>query len=73
LEPKIKLGWIGKQKGILQVLWERGFIDEANINQYTIDGRKDAFKVHQPQTSLKHLLTSCMDFEKEGSLPQSMG
>jgi hypothetical protein len=71
--PKIKLGWMGKQKGILQVLWERGFIDEANINQYTMDGRKDAFGVHQPQTSLKHLLSSCTDFEEEESLLQSMG
>jgi len=64
---------MGKQKGILQVLWERGFIDEANINQYTMDGRKDAFGVHQPQTSLKHLLSSCTDFEEEESLLQSMG
>ncbi len=71
--PKIKLGWMGKQKGILQVLWERGFINEANISQYMMDGRKDAFGVHQPQTSLKDLLSSCMDFEEEESLLQSMG
>jgi hypothetical protein len=71
--PKIKLGWIGKQKGILQVLWESGFIDKANINQYTMDGHKDSFGVHQPQTSLKHHLSSCMDFEEEESLLQLSG
>jgi hypothetical protein len=24
-------GWVGKQKGLLQVLWERGWIDESNL------------------------------------------
>jgi hypothetical protein len=36
--PKIRQGWQGKQKGILQILWERDWIDESNINQYTMDG-----------------------------------
>ncbi len=63
---------MGKQNSILQVLWETGFIDEVNTNQYTIYGHKDAFGVHQPQASLKHLLSSCMDFEGEESLIQSV-
>jgi hypothetical protein len=29
------------KRGFLQVLWERGWIDEGNINQNTMDGRKD--------------------------------
>ncbi len=70
---KIRQGWQGKQKGILQILWERGWIDEFNINQYTMDGRKDTFGVLQPTTSLKYLLSSCKDFEEEESLLQSMG
>ena len=71
--PKIKEGWETKPKGLLQVLWERGFIDASNLKQYTMDGRKDAYGVHQPNTSLKYLLGSCKDFENEESLLQSMG
>jgi hypothetical protein len=71
--PKIKLGWVGKQKGVYQVLWERGLIDPHNLNQYTMDGRKDQFGVLQPHTSLKHLLGSCRDFQEEESLLQTMG
>jgi len=37
--PKVKEGWDGKSKGILQVLWERGFIDTLNLKQYTMDGK----------------------------------
>jgi hypothetical protein len=36
-------GWEGKPKGMLQVLWERGFIDPTKKKEdYTIDGKKDA-------------------------------
>jgi hypothetical protein len=33
-------GWADKGKGLLQVLWERGWIDETKISQYKIDGTK---------------------------------
>ncbi|KAI2493895.1 hypothetical protein MHU86_20622 [Fragilaria crotonensis] len=39
-EPKVKEGWVGKSKGLLQVLWERGFIDANNLSRYTLTGRK---------------------------------
>ncbi len=55
---------MGKAKGMLQVLWERGFIDEANIPQYTIDGRKDAYAVVLPNTSLTFMVPNLQDFEK---------
>jgi hypothetical protein len=71
--PKIRQGCQGKQKGILQIIWERGWIDESNIDQFTMDSRKDAFSVLQPTTSLKYMLSSCKDFEEEESLLQSMG
>jgi hypothetical protein len=29
-----KPGWAGKGKGLLQVLWERGWIDESKISEY---------------------------------------
>jgi hypothetical protein len=44
---------MGKAKGMLQTLWVRGFIDEANIQQYPINGRIDAYGVVLPNTSLK--------------------
>ena len=50
------------------MLWERGFIDALNLNQYTMDGRKEAYGVHQ-----KYLLGSCKDFKIEESLLQSIG
>jgi hypothetical protein len=48
-------------------------MDEGNINQYTVNGRKDAFGIFQPHTSLKYLMGSCKDFEEEESLLQLMG
>ncbi len=57
--PKIKTGWVGKPKGIYQLLWERGFLDPNNLNKYTINGWKDQFGIHQPHTSLKYLHGSC--------------
>ena len=40
---KVKEGWAQKQKGLLQVLWEHGFIDTSkNIKSYyTINGIKN--------------------------------
>lgn len=70
---KMKIGWVGKPKGTYQVLWERGFLDPNNLNQYTMDGRKDQCGIHQPHTSLKYLLGSCRDFQEEESLLQTMG
>ncbi len=30
----IQQGWEGKQKGLLQVLWECGWIDESKLSEY---------------------------------------
>ncbi len=43
IEQKNLEGWEGKQKGLHQVLWERGFIDVNNVGSYTMNRRKDAF------------------------------
>jgi hypothetical protein len=58
---------------MLQVLWEHGFIDVTNINQYTVGGRKDEMGVLQMEMSLKFLWQNCLDFEEEESLLQSKG
>ncbi len=59
IEQKIVEGWEGKQKGLLQILWERGFVDVENLSAYTVDGRKDAFGVVQKETSLVDCTPKC--------------
>jgi hypothetical protein len=44
---KVQQEWERKQKGLLQVLWEHGWIDTTRLNQYTIDGTKDLYGVWQ--------------------------
>ena len=38
-------GWEGKLKGILQVLWEQGWIDAHGLQHYTINEKKDSFRI----------------------------
>ncbi len=70
---KVVEGWQGKTKGLLQVLWERGFIDPTNAVRYIMNGRQDACGVFMPDTSLKLLMSYCKDFEDEESLLQVNG
>ena len=75
ISQKILEGWEGKPKGLLQVLWERGWIDNSDdkaIQNYTIGGRKNEFNLVQSEFSLKHLMASCTDFEEEETMLQSM-
>ena len=39
-EHVIEPGWVGSAKGLLQVLWERGWIDVAKLGEYSINGKK---------------------------------
>ena len=64
--------WKAK-KGLLQVLWEHGFIDELRLETYTLNGKQDAFRFVQKDFSLKLLKGNCLDFEEEEILLQSMG
>jgi hypothetical protein len=46
IDPKItktreKKGWEGQPKGLLQVLWERGWIDHDHYDRYTMDPAKN--------------------------------
>ena len=47
--PKIKEGWVGKAKGLLQVLWERGYIETSKLSSYTLTGRKDELGERKPR------------------------
>jgi hypothetical protein len=78
IEEEIKeteKGWEGKPKGMLQVLWERGFIDPAKKKEgdCAIDGKKDAFGNVIRKTSLKHLMSLLVDFIQEETLLQCHG
>lgn len=64
-------GLEGKQKGLLQVRWERGIIHINNLGVYTVDGKKDAFRVIQKETSLKHLIFQLHRFQRRGVLVTS--
>jgi hypothetical protein len=63
---KIKEGWLGrKTKGLLQVLWERGFIDTNKLSSYTLTGKKNEFDIVDESLSLRHLMSMCPDFLNE--------
>ena len=40
-EAKIIEGWVGKPKGALQLLYERGWVNPRCIGQYTAEGKKN--------------------------------
>jgi hypothetical protein len=75
---KVKEGWVGKPKGMLQILWERGFIDPAIeptkvTEYYTNDGKKDAFGNLIPNTLLRMMKNALTDFIEEETLLQFHG
>ncbi|KAI2489896.1 hypothetical protein MHU86_24684 [Fragilaria crotonensis] len=62
---------MGKAKGLLQVLWERGKIDSTRIKQYSLTGKKDDFgTVVDYSTSLRHIMGLCHDFVNEEGMLQ---
>jgi hypothetical protein len=67
---KIKEGWEGKTKGLLQVLWERGLIDASNVKNYSLTGKKDDLGTVDNSTSLRHIMGMCHDFLNEEGMLQ---
>ena len=70
--PNDDAGWVGKQKGLLQVLWERGWIDESRLDDYAII-KKDYAGAVDKELSLQCIMESCLDFADEMTELQSMG
>ena len=68
-----KEGWMGKPKGLLQILWERGFVDEKNVSLYSLKGKKyqldedGNLKKQFERYSLRTLMKRCSDFANEKS------
>jgi hypothetical protein len=74
LDEVVLKGWEDIPKGVLQILWERGFIDpEKQKEDYTADGKKDAFGNGIRETSLKHLMSVLTIFIEEETLLQYHG
>jgi hypothetical protein len=70
---EITEGWEGKPKGMLQILFERGFINPERMNEYTVDGKNDAFGNHVTGTCLRYLMEQLSDFQDEETLLQYHG
>lgn len=71
-----KKGWEGQPKGLLQVLWERGWIDEGNLEKYTMEPATDAdgeVLEGAEEWSLRVLMASCLDFAEEVTALQDVG
>jgi hypothetical protein len=74
-------GWEGKAKGMLQILFEQGFLDPSKIanrdlskiTECTVDGRNDAFGNLFPETSLRCHMAQLSDFQDEETLMQHHG
>ena len=68
---KVKPGWQGKPKGLLQVLWERGFINEEELEQYKLESTDEDGQMIE-EYSLRHLMSNCTDFDTEKSQLQTI-
>ena len=70
-EKVIKEGWVGKPKGSLQVLYERGWIDPNDISKYTAKGKADYIpKFDGDHCSIDKLMSLQVDFVSEVTLLQ---
>jgi hypothetical protein len=61
---KVKPGWEGKGKGMLQILYERGWICEEHLDRYKKKVVDDAGLIVK-EYSLGNLLEACTDFANE--------
>ena len=62
--------YVGKAKGITQVLFERGLLDPNK--KYTLKGNVNKAGDHDRTTSKLHILQSCPDFANEVSLLEQL-
>ena len=69
---RVKHKWVEKKRASFK-FFGSGEIEIAIPGKYTIEGSLDGFGIKRYDTSLKHLLANCVDFEEEESLLQSIG
>ena len=69
----IREGWCNKPKGMLQILWERGFIIPAkDVRFYSVNGKEVNIDSKEiiAGTSLKQIVDRLPDFKEELTLLQ---
>ena len=74
---RLKQSYVGTGKGILQTLWERGFVDVTKMKEYKAIAKDRVTKKEIPHFSLLSMLKSQPDFATEVSqlkyVAQSLG
>ncbi len=68
-----KQGWLGKAKGSLHILYERGMVDKNNLSQYSQKGKTDDLGNCNKETSLDYLMDQLEDFANERTMLQMIG
>ena len=63
--PLMKEGWVGKPKGLLQILWERGFIDPSKVKDYYMEHDETKRDEEAEPFCLRWLMSRCPDFLEE--------
>ena len=69
---KTKEGWPNKPKGLIQVLWERGFVDGTKWKSYSKQDNKEAFGNLVDSSSLYYLMSIKKDFIEEKNCCNAM-
>ena len=70
---KVDEGWVGKAKGMFQVLWERGWVDETRWKDYRLVARDpDDDNQIIESLSLKFQMENCHDFQNEETQLQTV-
>ena len=69
---RVKYGLKKKGKGWLQVLWERGFIDETRFLEYKLRAEDDCGRMI-PKLLLLHLMENCTYFARKFSQLEYVG
>ena len=64
-DDEIEEGWVGKPKGLKQILHEHGLINTNNLSWYSQYGKKDASRKVDKSTSFCHIMEQCPNFQNE--------
>ena len=75
ITKKVLEGWVGKPKGMLQILWERRFLDSSKnakelMKEFNNNFKKVMIKKSMPGTNLRRIVANLPDFKQEITLLQ---
>ena len=73
VQKDIVKGWMGKSKGLLQIVWERGFVDlNGGVRIYcTLGFQNNQYGNTILGNSLLELICNCINFIKKDTLLQN--